>query len=84
MHGKLLDFFSEVEWAVALRKRSKSDIIGDKETPFLVQVQKNGRSFWVADPFLFDYDGRTLLSAEYYHKKAKKASLHILRLEKDI
>lgn len=51
-------------WNVAWRKKSRGSILNDKETKF--QVIKNPFRYWAADPFLFEYAGKTYIFAELY------------------
>ena len=50
-------------WSIAYRKK-KNGLLFDDASDF--QVIDNGRKGWYADPFLFDFDGKTYLFAEYF------------------
>ena len=50
-------------WSIAYRKK-KNGLLFDDVSDF--QVIDNGRKGWYADPFLFDFDGKTYLFAEFF------------------
>ena len=54
-------------WHIAIRKGAIGQILNDTVTPFI--IIKNGFSYWVADPFLFEYDNDLYIFVEYmdYH-----------------
>lgn len=51
-------------WHVAIRKKPISTILDDISDEFI--VLDNGLNYWVADPFVFEYDGSTYIFAEYF------------------
>lgn len=61
MNLKRTSLYAE-SWNVAIRK--KSDILNDLNSQF--HVIKNNIDSWVADPFVFDYNGNTYIFAEIY------------------
>ena len=50
-------------WSIAYRKK-KEGLLFENTSEFI--MINNGHKGWYADPFLFDYDGKTYLFAEYY------------------
>lgn len=56
-------------WNIAYRKKNR-DIMSDKLSKF--KVISNGHKGWYADPFLYDYNGKTYLFAEYYSYKLRR------------
>lgn len=58
-------------WAIAYRKKEK----GLLESNSAFKVIKNGHKGWYADPFLFDYQGKTYLFAEYFSYKVNRGVL---------
>lgn len=60
---KETSFYAE-SWNVAWRKKSVGSILNDKETEF--KVIKNSFRYWAADPFVFEYEGKTYIFAELY------------------
>lgn len=51
-------------WNVAWRKSKPGTILTDQELPFT--VIPNSYRYWVADPFVFEKQGRTFIFAELY------------------
>ena len=51
-------------WNVAWRKKSVGSILEDKKTEF--NVIDNSFRYWAADPFIFEYAGKTYIFAELY------------------
>ena len=51
-------------WNIAIRKGREGELLYNTKAPFL--VQKNGYSYWVADPIVFEYSSRVYVFAEYY------------------
>ena len=51
-------------WGIAIRKGNIGDILIDRDRPFT--ALKNGLSWWVADPFVFEYDSHVYLFAEFF------------------
>lgn len=51
-------------WNVAFRKKPVGEILRDTQTPFC--VIRNGFRYWVADPFVVEWDGKTYIFAELY------------------
>lgn len=58
-----MNLFAE-SWNVAWRRKKSLSILNDKETQFV--VIPNPIRYWAADPFLFEYDGKTYVFAELY------------------
>lgn len=50
-------------WSIAYRRRKKGLLFEDASDFTLID---NGHKGWYADPFLFDYKGKTYLFAEYF------------------
>ncbi|MBR1731949.1 MAG: hypothetical protein IJ725_05915, partial [Ruminococcus sp.] len=50
-------------WSIAYRKKKQGLLFNDTSD---FKVINNGRKGWYADPFLFDYDGKTYLFAELF------------------
>ena len=50
-------------WSIAYRKK-KSGLLFNDSSGF--KVINNGHKGWYADPFLFDYEGKTYLFAEFF------------------
>ena len=51
-------------WNVAWRKKGVGSILEDKKTEF--NVIDNSFRYWAADPFIFEYAGKTYIFAELY------------------
>lgn len=57
-------------WGVAFRKRSETCLYEGNRSAFT--FIRNSFRYWLADPFLFDYEGKTYLFVEMYDRiKAK-------------
>ena len=56
-------------WAIAYRKKKKELLLGDASG---FSTIKNGHKGWYADPFLFDYEGKTYLFAEFFSYKLNR------------
>lgn len=57
-------FLYAESWNVAWREAQVGSIITDKDSSF--NVIKNNFRYWAADPFLFEYQGKTYIFAELY------------------
>lgn len=66
----------EVLWDIAL--------ISKAEPKKSVVMRELSDRFWGADPFLFDYCGRTYLFYEQYDRKNKKGLIAYRNIEKDL
>lgn len=51
-------------YRVAFRKKGKHALLTDAVTPF--KAIRNNWRYWVADPFVFEYDGETYIFAELF------------------
>lgn len=60
-------------WQVAYREKKQGSILNDTKTPF--KTIKNRWRYWVADPFVFEYDGESYIFAEVYDRLKIKGSL---------
>lgn len=59
-------------WTIAYRKRAEDLLLGD--TSGFKEI-KNGHKGWYADPFLFDYNDKTYLFAEFFSYKLNRGVL---------
>ena len=59
-------------WSIAFRKKKEGLLFDDTSEFILID---NGHKGWYADPFLYDYKGKTFLFAEYYSYKLGKGIL---------
>ena len=50
-------------YRVAFRKKGKHALLTDAVTPF--KAIRNNWRYWVADPFVFEYDGETYILPNY-------------------
>lgn len=62
------------QWYVAYRKNSDKDF----------QVISTSNDIWIADPFLYEYNGEHFLFVEVYEKKYGKASIGYFKFENGI
>lgn len=58
-----------MEWVIAYRNR-KTNILEDLNTEFKILSLPKG--YWGADPFIFDYEGQTVLFYELFVEKVNK------------
>ncbi len=75
---KETSFYAE-SWNVAWRKKSVGSILNDKETEF--KVIKNSFRYWAADPFVFEYEGKTYIFSELYDYVKCKGCLGYCELD---
>lgn len=66
-------------WNVAYRKKVQGGIIKDTATPFI--VVRNSYRYWAADPFVFDYEGKTYIFAELYDYISRRGVIGYTVLE---
>lgn len=65
-------FYAE-SWNVAWRKKRTGSILHDKDTPF--QIIENSFQYWVADPFLFEWEEEVYIFAELYDYRECRGGL---------
>lgn len=66
------DRLYDVEWTVAFRPHQEDKCF---DTPMTFQVMKNTWRYWCADPFPFDYDGKTYVFMEVADKTTQKGMI---------
>lgn len=64
--------FWDMEWAVAIRPHKEEGLF---DTPMEFQVLKNTWRYWCADPFAFDYDGKTYIFMEVLDMIAQRGTI---------
>ena len=64
------DRFYDVEWTVAFRPHEDHF-----DGPMSFRVMKNTWRYWCADPFPFDYDGKTYVFMEVADKTTQKGMI---------
>lgn len=70
--GSIFNRFYDVEWSVAFRPHRENSCF-DTDAPFC--VMKNTWRYWCADPFAFDYDGKTYVFMEVADKTTQKGMI---------
>ena len=70
--GNFFERFYDVEWTVAYRPHRED---GCFDTPTTFQVMKNTWRYWCADPFPFDYGGKTYVFMEVADKTTQKGMI---------
>jgi len=65
-------------WNVAYRTAVNGGILTDRKEPF--SVIPNSYSSWAADPFLFEYEGKTFLFAELYDYRLCRGTIGFTEL----
>lgn len=66
-------------WAIAIRKGYEGEILAGNTSAF--QLQKNGVTFWVADPMIFAYEGRVFLFAERYNYFSLRGEIAVAEIK---
>ena len=66
-------------WNVAWRECSQGTILQEVECPF--HIINNSFRYWAADPFIFEYQGRTYIFAELYDYIRRKGGIGFCELE---
>lgn len=64
---RILERFFDMEWWIAIRPRQDSF-----ELPMKFHVLKNTWRYWCADPFVFDYQGKTYVFMEVLDKTIQR------------
>ncbi|WP_022752758.1 hypothetical protein [Butyrivibrio fibrisolvens] len=65
----MINLFYREYWNVAIRKKVENEF-PDSDGEF--HVIKNGKDYWLADPFLYEYEGENYIFAELYDCKKGK------------
>ena len=60
---KVISKLLEDGWNVAYRQLPEGEILGDTNTPFCI-IPNTWRT-WEADPFVFQYDGKIYIFADF-------------------
>lgn len=67
----------KVEWGVAIRERKAFSLLFDETLPssHIFTPIHNSFRYWAADPFIIDFEGKTLLFVELYDRLKRKGLL---------
>jgi len=66
----MINYFYREYWNIAIRPRKDNCILDDTHSSF--HLIENGRDYWLADPFLFEYEGNCYIFVELYDCKKGK------------
>ncbi len=77
----MLNYFYREYWNVAIRKKKEKLLFEGECSKFY--IIKNGKDYWLADPFLYEHEGKCYIFAELYDCKKGKGVIAYLRYDAD-
>ena len=80
---KIINRICKVEWGCAIREAESYSLFTDNNNTLFVPIPNSFR-YWAADPFLIDYDGKTMLFVELYDRFKRKGLIGYMNISSGI
>lgn len=76
---KIKSYICKVEWGVAIREKSVCSLFFEKNDQYFIPIPNNYH-YWAADPFIIDFDNKTMLFVELYDRFKRKGLIGYMDL----
>ena len=76
---KIKSYICKVEWGVAIREKSACSLFLEKSDEYFIPIPNDYR-YWAADPFIIDFDNKTMLFVELYDRFKRKGLIGYMNL----